>query len=199
MKLERTAIGAMDISAAAIDDVIGWILIGSATALVTTNFNVWLLLSQLAEISDFFHEYRIEHQNRFVAIARSMARLRARAGRSRRGQTWRLLPRCTRHRPAAARSRLRRRTDEYARTHGAHRYQRRTRSRTAHARAVHDARHHDVADHGNVRAAVALVVAERFTETCAGLTRNYFARPKSIPPPIAPEPNHQDARRLFVS
>jgi Kef-type K+ transport system membrane component KefB len=53
MKLERTAIGAMGISAAAIDDVIGWILLGSATALVTTNFNVWLLLLQLAEISDF--------------------------------------------------------------------------------------------------------------------------------------------------
>src|SRR5271154_6038882 len=54
MKLERTAIGAMGISAAAIDDVVGWILLGVATALVTTNFNIWHLLLQLAEISAFF-------------------------------------------------------------------------------------------------------------------------------------------------
>ncbi len=53
MKLERTAIGAMGISAAAIDDVTGWILLGVATALVTTNLNAWLLLLQLAEISVF--------------------------------------------------------------------------------------------------------------------------------------------------
>ena len=38
MKLERTVIGAMGISAAAIDDVIGWILLGVATALVTAGF-----------------------------------------------------------------------------------------------------------------------------------------------------------------
>src|SRR5208282_6023208 len=44
MKLERTAIGAMGISSAAIDDVIGWILLGLATALVTTNFNLGHLL-----------------------------------------------------------------------------------------------------------------------------------------------------------
>src|SRR5208283_6155842 len=48
MKLERTAIGAMGISSAAIDDVIGWILLGLATALVTTNFNLGHLLLQLA-------------------------------------------------------------------------------------------------------------------------------------------------------
>ena len=54
MKLERTVIGAMGISAAAIDDVIGWILLGVATALVTTNFNAWHLLLQLAAIVGFF-------------------------------------------------------------------------------------------------------------------------------------------------
>jgi len=54
MKLERTAIGAMGISSAAIDDVIGWILLGLATALVTTNFNPWHLLLQVAGILVFF-------------------------------------------------------------------------------------------------------------------------------------------------
>jgi Kef-type K+ transport system membrane component KefB len=54
MKLERTALGAMGISAAAIDDVVGWILLGVATALVTTNFNTGHLLLQLAGITGFF-------------------------------------------------------------------------------------------------------------------------------------------------
>src|SRR5882757_4825366 len=43
MKLERTAIGVMVISSAAVDDVVGWILLGLATALVTTEFNLWHL------------------------------------------------------------------------------------------------------------------------------------------------------------
>lgn len=38
LKLERTAVGAMAISSAAIDDVIGWILLALATALVTSGF-----------------------------------------------------------------------------------------------------------------------------------------------------------------
>jgi Kef-type K+ transport system membrane component KefB len=54
MKLERTAIGTMGISAAAIDDVIGWVLLGTATLLVTTKFNIWSLLLQLAGIVLFF-------------------------------------------------------------------------------------------------------------------------------------------------
>ena len=54
MKLERTVIGAMGISAAAIDDVIGWILLGVATAMVTSQFNVSHLLLQLVEIAGFF-------------------------------------------------------------------------------------------------------------------------------------------------
>jgi Kef-type K+ transport system membrane component KefB len=54
MRLERTVIGAMGISAAAIDDVAGWILLGVATALVTSHFNVGHLLLQLVEIALFF-------------------------------------------------------------------------------------------------------------------------------------------------
>jgi Kef-type K+ transport system membrane component KefB len=54
MKLERTAIGAMGISSAAIDDVIGWVLLGVATAMVTSDFNVWHLAVQVALIVGFF-------------------------------------------------------------------------------------------------------------------------------------------------
>jgi len=54
MKLERTAIGAMGVSAAAIDDVVGWVLLGVATALVTSGFNMQHLLLQLAGIAVFF-------------------------------------------------------------------------------------------------------------------------------------------------
>jgi Kef-type K+ transport system membrane component KefB len=54
MKLERTAIGALAISAAAIDDVIGWVLLGVATALVTSGFNLVHLLGQIAGIAAFF-------------------------------------------------------------------------------------------------------------------------------------------------
>jgi Kef-type K+ transport system membrane component KefB len=54
MRLERTIIGAMGISAAAIDDVVGWVLLGVATALVTSHFQIWHLLLQLAGIAAFF-------------------------------------------------------------------------------------------------------------------------------------------------
>ena len=54
MRLERTVIGAMGISAAAIDDVIGWVLLGVATALVTSHFQIGHLLLQLAGIAAFF-------------------------------------------------------------------------------------------------------------------------------------------------
>jgi Kef-type K+ transport system membrane component KefB len=54
MKLERTAVGAMAISAAAIDDVIGWVLLGVATVLATTGFNVAAFLMQIVEIVVFF-------------------------------------------------------------------------------------------------------------------------------------------------
>ena len=54
MNLERTVVGAMGVSAAAIDDVIGWVLLGVATALVTSQFNVTHLLLQLAGIAGFF-------------------------------------------------------------------------------------------------------------------------------------------------
>ncbi|TAK94420.1 MAG: sodium:proton antiporter, partial [Verrucomicrobia bacterium] len=54
MKLERTAIGAMAISAAAIDDVIGWVLLAVATALVTSGFQGWALAGQVAGVLGFF-------------------------------------------------------------------------------------------------------------------------------------------------
>lgn len=54
MRLERTAIGAMGISAAAIDDVTGWVLLALATALVTTGFDGWALAKQVAGIIVFF-------------------------------------------------------------------------------------------------------------------------------------------------
>jgi Kef-type K+ transport system membrane component KefB len=54
MNLERTPLGAMAVSTAAIDDVIGWVLLGVATELVTTNFSVLHLLLQIACIAGFF-------------------------------------------------------------------------------------------------------------------------------------------------
>ncbi|NOS72238.1 MAG: hypothetical protein HOP33_20225 [Verrucomicrobia bacterium] len=54
MKLERTVIGAMGISAAAIDDVIGWILLAVATALVTTGFDSWGVVRQVTGVLGFF-------------------------------------------------------------------------------------------------------------------------------------------------
>jgi len=54
MDLNRTAFGAICISAAAIDDVTGWVLLGLATTMVTTKFNIWNLLLQLAGILAFF-------------------------------------------------------------------------------------------------------------------------------------------------
>ncbi len=50
LKLERTALGAMAISAAAIDDVIGWILLAVATALVTSGFDAPTLAIQVAGV-----------------------------------------------------------------------------------------------------------------------------------------------------
>jgi Kef-type K+ transport system membrane component KefB len=54
LNLERTALGAMTISTAAIDDVIGWVLLGVATVLATSQFNCWHLLLQLVLIVGFF-------------------------------------------------------------------------------------------------------------------------------------------------
>lgn len=54
MKLERTAIGVMAISAAAIDDVVGWVLLGIATAMVSANFEIAHLLGQLAGVVVLF-------------------------------------------------------------------------------------------------------------------------------------------------
>jgi Kef-type K+ transport system membrane component KefB len=54
MNLERTALGAMTVSTAAIDDVIGWVLLGVATVLATNQFNWWHLLLQIVLIAGFF-------------------------------------------------------------------------------------------------------------------------------------------------
>ncbi|MST00028.1 MAG: sodium:proton antiporter [Pedosphaera sp.] len=50
LKLERTALGALAISAAAIDDVIGWILLAVATALVMSGFDGPKLAIQVAGV-----------------------------------------------------------------------------------------------------------------------------------------------------
>jgi Kef-type K+ transport system membrane component KefB len=54
MKLERTAVGAMAISTAAIDDVVGWLLLGVATVLATDKFDALKLAEQIALIVLFF-------------------------------------------------------------------------------------------------------------------------------------------------
>src|SRR5271170_7177467 len=54
MNLERTALGAMAISTASIDDVIGWVLLGVATVLANNQFDVWRLLLQVAGILVYF-------------------------------------------------------------------------------------------------------------------------------------------------
>lgn len=51
--LERTAMGALAISAAAIDDVIGWILLAVATAVVTSGFDWGNLFLQVAGVGCF--------------------------------------------------------------------------------------------------------------------------------------------------
>ena len=54
MNLERTALGAMAISTAAIDDVVGWVFLGIATVLSTNQFNAWHLAVQVVLIIVFF-------------------------------------------------------------------------------------------------------------------------------------------------
>jgi Kef-type K+ transport system membrane component KefB len=54
MKLERTALGALAISAAAIDDVVGWIGLAVATALVQAGFQWKALLGQVAGLLALF-------------------------------------------------------------------------------------------------------------------------------------------------
>jgi Kef-type K+ transport system membrane component KefB len=54
MGLERTALGAMAVSSAAIDDVIGWILLAVGTALVQSGFHAAALLWQVGGILIFF-------------------------------------------------------------------------------------------------------------------------------------------------
>jgi Kef-type K+ transport system membrane component KefB len=54
MKLERTALGAVAISAAAIDDVVGWIFLAVATALVTAQFSWQTVLLQVGGLVVLF-------------------------------------------------------------------------------------------------------------------------------------------------
>ncbi|MGZ4963572.1 MAG: cation:proton antiporter [Limisphaerales bacterium] len=54
MKLERTALGALCISAAAIDDVIGWIGLAVITSLATSNFDWFKVTLQTAGVITFF-------------------------------------------------------------------------------------------------------------------------------------------------
>ena len=56
MKLERTAVGALAISAAAIDDIVGWIGLAVVTALATSNFNWVGLLVQSVGVICFFSD-----------------------------------------------------------------------------------------------------------------------------------------------
>ncbi len=54
MNLERTALGAMSVSMAAIDDAVGWIFLGISTMLVTNKFDGWYLAMQIAFTIIFF-------------------------------------------------------------------------------------------------------------------------------------------------
>lgn len=54
MGLERTPLAALGISAAAIDDVAGWILLALATALVTSGFDPAKLLLQIVGVLGFY-------------------------------------------------------------------------------------------------------------------------------------------------
>lgn len=48
LKMQRTPVGVLTITAAAIDDVLGWILLAAVSGLVTGNFDVGRSLTQLA-------------------------------------------------------------------------------------------------------------------------------------------------------
>jgi Kef-type K+ transport system membrane component KefB len=54
MGLERTAIGAISISAAAIDDVVGWILLAAGTAVVKSGFAPGVMIAQILGTLVFF-------------------------------------------------------------------------------------------------------------------------------------------------
>jgi Kef-type K+ transport system membrane component KefB len=54
LKLERTAVGAIGIGAAAIDDVAGWILLAGVTSIVTSGFYGWAVLFQVGGVTVLF-------------------------------------------------------------------------------------------------------------------------------------------------
>lgn len=59
MHLERTAMGALCISAAAIDDVVGWIGLATITALATANFNITKVIIPVAGVIAWFVVLRL--------------------------------------------------------------------------------------------------------------------------------------------
>src|SRR5215469_16726717 len=52
-RLNRTQLGVIAITAAALMDVIGWILLATVNAIVSSNFQVWLTLRMLLEVIAF--------------------------------------------------------------------------------------------------------------------------------------------------
>jgi Kef-type K+ transport system membrane component KefB len=54
MKLERTAVGAIGIGSAAIDDVAGWILLAGVTSIVTSGFSWTTVLAQVVGVAALF-------------------------------------------------------------------------------------------------------------------------------------------------
>jgi Kef-type K+ transport system membrane component KefB len=54
LKLERTAVGAIGIGAAAMDDVAGWILLAGITSIVTSAFDGWAMLGQVGGVIGLF-------------------------------------------------------------------------------------------------------------------------------------------------
>jgi Kef-type K+ transport system membrane component KefB len=54
MKLERTALGALAVSAAAVDDVVGWIGLAVVIALATSHFRWMAMIAQAAGVLIFF-------------------------------------------------------------------------------------------------------------------------------------------------
>lgn len=54
MRLERTELGVLGVSAAAIDDVVGWIMLAAVTALATSSFNLGAVALQILGIASLF-------------------------------------------------------------------------------------------------------------------------------------------------
>ena len=73
MKLERTALGAICVSAAAIDDVVGWVGLATITALATSNFDVTKVLIPIGGVIGWFVVLRLVVGPLFKAYWRKVA------------------------------------------------------------------------------------------------------------------------------